>query len=107
MFRGFFFVFGPLLLLAQGALVRHQYWRIIRKMTVFCVPHLPIAYYLAFTNRKRKYFEETMTATLKIKLTSITTVQNHILTVACFPTPLIFHYRLPFNDFGKKSEELN
>jgi hypothetical protein len=34
-------------------------------------------------------------ATLKIKLTSIATVRNHILTVACFPTPVIFHYPLP------------
>ncbi len=54
-----------------------------------------IAYYLGFTNRKRKYFEEKMTATLKIKLASIATVRNYILTVACSPTPFIFHYPLP------------
>ncbi len=39
--------------------------------------------YLSFTNRKRKYVEEKTTATLKIKQTSIATVRNHILTVAC------------------------
>ncbi len=55
----------------------------------------PIAYKLSLTNRKRKYFEEKMTATLKIKQTSIATVRNHILTVACFLTPLPFHYPLP------------
>jgi hypothetical protein len=33
-----------------------------------------IAYYLGFTNRKRKYFEEKTTATLKSKQTSIATV---------------------------------
>ena len=55
----------------------------------------PIAYKLSFTNRKRKYFEEKTTATLKIKQTSIATVRNHILTVACFLTPLPFHYPLP------------
>jgi hypothetical protein len=58
-----------------------------------------IAYYLGFTKRKRKYFEEKMMATLKIKLTSITTVRNHILTVACFPTPLIFHYPLSLKGY--------
>jgi hypothetical protein len=37
-----------------------------------------IAYYLGFTNRKRKYFEEKMTAALKSKQTSIATVRNHL-----------------------------
>ncbi len=57
----------------------------------------PIAYKLIFTNRKRT------TAIYKIKLTSITTVRNHILRVACFPTPLPFHYpqRYFFEDFSK------
>jgi hypothetical protein len=55
----------------------------------------PIAYKLSCTNRKWKYFEEKTTATLKIKQTSIATVQNHILIVACFPNPLPFHYPLP------------
>ncbi len=36
-----------------------------------------------------------MTATLKLKQTSIATVRNHILTVACFLSPLRFHYPLP------------
>ncbi len=55
----------------------------------------PIAYKLCFTNRKRKYFEEQTTATLKIKQTSIATVRNHILSIACFLTPLFFHWSLP------------
>ncbi len=33
-------MFGPLLVLAQGATVRHQYWRLISKMIVFGAPHL-------------------------------------------------------------------
>ncbi len=45
--------------------------------------------------QERKYVEEKMTATLKIKQTSIATVRNHILSVACFLTPLPFHYPLP------------
>jgi hypothetical protein len=36
----------------------------------------PIAYKMSFTNRKRKYFEEQTTATLKIKQTSIATVRT-------------------------------
>ncbi len=55
----------------------------------------PIAYKLRFTNRKRKYFEEKTTATLKSKQTSIATVRNHLRTLASFPTPLIFHWSLP------------
>jgi hypothetical protein len=54
-----------------------------------------IAYYLGFTNRKRKYAEEKTTATLKSKQTSIATVRTHILTVVSLPTPLIFRYPLP------------
>jgi hypothetical protein len=54
----------------------------------------PIAYKLRFTNRKQKYVVEKTTSTLKIKQTSIATVRNHILTVACFLTPSLFitHY---------------
>jgi hypothetical protein len=58
----------------------------------------PIAYKLSITNRKRKYVEEKTAVTLKIKQTSIATVQNHILSVACFLTPLPFHYPLPLKD---------
>jgi hypothetical protein len=64
---------------------------IIRCASPICKP---IADKLSFTIRKRKYFEEKTTATLKIKQTSIATVRNHILTVACFTTPLPFHYTL-------------
>ncbi len=65
---------------------------IIRCASPICKP---IADKLSFTNRKRKYFEERTTATLKIKRTPIATVRNNILTVACFTTPLPFHYTLP------------
>jgi hypothetical protein len=60
---------------------------------------MPIAYYLGFTNRKRKYryIEEKTRATLKSKQASIATVQNHLRTPASFPTPLIFHWSLPLN----------
>ena len=54
-----------------------------------------IAYYLGFTNRKRKYVEEKTRATLKSKQTSIATVRKHLLTVVSLPTPLIFRYPLP------------
>ncbi len=37
-----------------------------------------IAYYLGFTNRKRKYIEEKTTVRLKSKQTSIATVRNHL-----------------------------
>ncbi len=58
------------------------------KLTVWSASTIfkPIVYKLSFTIRKRKYFEGKTTATLKIKQTSIATVRNHILTVACFPT---------------------
>jgi len=58
-----------------------------------------IAYYLGFINRKQKYFEEKTKETLKSKQTSIATVRYPILTVACFPTPLLFHYPLPLTLF--------
>jgi hypothetical protein len=43
---------------------------------VLCVSpvFMLIAYYLGFANKKRKYFEEKTTATLKRKQTSIATV---------------------------------
>ncbi len=50
---------------------------------------------MSFTNRKRKYVEEKMTAKLKHKPTSIATVRYHLLPVASLLTPLIFHYPLP------------
>jgi hypothetical protein len=56
-----------------------------------------IAYSLGFTNRKRTYFEEKTTATLKSKQTSIATVRNHLRTLASFPNPLIFHWSLPLS----------
>jgi hypothetical protein len=34
-FPEIFFVFGPPLLLAQSASLRHTYWRIINKMIIF------------------------------------------------------------------------
>jgi hypothetical protein len=34
----------------------------------------------------------------KIKQTSIATVRNYVLTVACFLTFLFFHYTLPLRD---------
>ncbi len=68
--------------------------------TVRCASPIfkPIAYKLSCTNRKRKYFEEKMTATLKSKQTSITMVRYHLLPVAILLTPLIFHYPLPLID---------
>jgi hypothetical protein len=45
---------------------------------------------LSFTNRKRKYVEEKMTATLKFKQSSIATVRNHLLTVYQIPDPPYF-----------------
>jgi hypothetical protein len=88
-------------------LVSIAYWRrgtFVRqyshRLTVRCASPIfkPIAYKLGFTNRKRKYFEEQTTATVKIKQTSIATVRNHILTVACFLTPFFFHYPLPLKN---------
>jgi len=77
----------------RGTLVRlYSHW-----VTIRCASPIfkPIAYKLSCTNRKRKYFEEKTTATLKIKQTSIATVRNHLRTLASFPTPLIFHWSLP------------
>ncbi len=74
--------------------------------TVRCASPIfkPIAYKLSCTNRKRKYFEEKTTATLKIKQTSIATVRKHFRTLASFPTPLIFHWSLPLiYTFTKRS----
>jgi len=48
----------------------------------------PIAYKMSVTNRKRKYFEEKTTATLKSKR-----IDRHN-TSHGFPTPLIFHWSL-------------
>jgi hypothetical protein len=77
----------------RGILV-HQYSHLLK---VWCASPIfkPIAYKLRSTNRKRKYFEEKSTATLKSKQTSIATVRNHLRTLASFPTPLIFHWSLP------------
>ncbi len=43
---------------------------------------------------KRKKVEEKTTTKLKNKQTPITTVRNHLQTVARFPAPLLFHYTL-------------
>jgi hypothetical protein len=77
------------------------------RLTVRCASpiFIPIAYYLGFTNRKRKYFEEKTKATLKSKQTSIATVRNHLRTLASSPTPLIFHWSLPLNTVGTVSVE--
>jgi hypothetical protein len=94
---------GNLNIIGALCLVSIAYWRrgtLVRQyshwLTVQCALPIfkPIAYKLSFTNRKRKYFEEKKTATLKIKQTSIATVRNHIPTVACFLTPSLFitHY---------------
>ncbi len=61
-----------------------------------------ITYYFGFTNRKRKYFEEKTTATLKSKQTSIATVRNHLRILASSPTPLIFHWSLPLKVVGNE-----
>ncbi len=77
----------------RGTLVRqYSHWLKVR-----CASPIfkPIAYKLRFTNRKRKYFEEKTTATLKSKQTSIATVRNHLRTLASFPTTLIFLWSLP------------
>jgi hypothetical protein len=88
--------------------VRHSYWRRVHRCAirladckederVLCASPIfkPIAYKLSISNRRRKYLEEKTTATLKFKQSSIATVLNHFLTVARFPTPLIFRYPLP------------
>ena len=91
-------------IIGAPCLVSIAYWRrgiLVRqyshRLKVRCASPIfkPIAYKLSCTNRKRKYFEEKTTATLKIKQTSIATVRNHILSVACFLTPLFFHFPLP------------
>jgi hypothetical protein len=68
-------MFGPPLLLAQGASVRHYVVLADYKEydSVWCASpiFMLIPYYLGFTNRKRKYFEEKTTATFKSKQTSI------------------------------------
>jgi hypothetical protein len=75
-----------------------------RRTEHFGAPHLfsgqsPINW--GITNRKRKYFSEKTTATLKSKQTSIARVGNHLRTVASLPTPLLFHYPLPLRDLFK------
>jgi hypothetical protein len=95
-------------IIGAPCLVSIAYWRrgiLVRqyshRLKVRCASPIfkPIAYKLRFTNRKRKYFEEKSTATLKSKQTSIATVRNHLRTLASFPTPLIFHWSLPLNAF--------
>jgi hypothetical protein len=118
-------MFGVPLVMAQGASVRQKYLNYVSRIFFHvrsaitigagyigaplvladykedeCVRSaspifMQIAYYFGFTNRKRKYFEEKMTATLKNKQTSIATVRYHLLPVASLLTPLIFHYPLP------------
>jgi hypothetical protein len=96
-------IYGALCLVSiaywrRGILVcQYSHWLKVR-----CASPIfkPIAYKLRFTNRKRKYFEEKSTATLKSKQTSIATVRNHLRTLASFPTPLIFHWSLPLRNFG-------
>jgi hypothetical protein len=51
--------------------------------------------------------EEKTTGPLKIKQTSITTFQNHILTVARLPTPLIFRYPLPLTASSDLDQKIN
>ncbi len=94
-------------IIGAQCLVKIAYWRrgtLVRQyshwLKVRCASPIfkPIACKLRFTNRKRKYFEEKTTATLKSKKqTSIATVQNHLRTLASFPTPLIFHWSLPLS----------
>ncbi len=93
-------------IIGAQCLVSIAYWRrgtLVRqyshRLTVQCVSpiFIPIAYYLGFTDRKREYFEEKTTATLKSNQTSIATVRNHLRTLASSPTPLIFHWSLLLN----------
>ena len=88
-------------IIGAQCLVSIAYWRrgtLVRqyshRLTVRCASpiFIPIAYYLGFTNRKRKYFEEKTKATLKSKQTPIATVRNHLRTLASSPTPLIVHW---------------
>ena len=73
MFRGFFFhvrcaiTFGAGYIGAPLVLADYKEDERVRSASpIFML----IAYYLGFTNRKRKYFEEKTTATLKSKQTS-------------------------------------
>ena len=86
-------VFGEHCLLAEGDIGAPIFTS--TKSSVRLAIFITITYYLGFTNRKRKYFEEKTTATLKSKRTSIATVRNHLRTLASSPTPLIFHWSLP------------
>jgi hypothetical protein len=71
MFRGFFLLFSPPLLgarciVARAPLVLADYKEddcVLCASPIFML----VANYLGFTNRKRKYFEEKMTPTLKSK----------------------------------------
>jgi hypothetical protein len=65
-----------LILLAQGRSMRQSIADYKEDKQVRCASpiFMLIAYYLGFTNRKRKYSEEKMTPTLKSKQTSIATV---------------------------------
>jgi hypothetical protein len=100
MFRGFFFHVQSAITIGAGyigaPLVLADYKEDERVRSASPIFML-IPYYLGFTNRKRKYFEEKTTATLKSKQTSIATVRYHLLPVASLLTPLIFHYPLTLN----------
>jgi hypothetical protein len=105
MFCGYFIMFGPPFLLAQGAsgcaIILEdckEDERVLCTLPVF----KPIAYKLSISNRRWKYLEEKTTGTLKFKQSSIATVLNHLLTVARFPTPLIFRYPLPLSNLFMK-----
>ncbi len=71
-------MFGPPLLLAQGTSVVLADYKKDERVRSASPIFMLIAYYLSFTNRKRKYFEEKTTALLKSKETSIATVRNHL-----------------------------
>jgi hypothetical protein len=57
-----------------------------------------IAYWLGFTNRKRKFVEDKTMVRLKSKQTSIATVRNHLRTLDSFPILLLFHWSLPLKE---------
>jgi hypothetical protein len=65
----------------------------------------PIAYKLSFTNRKRKYFEEKTTATLKIKQASIATPKL-ILTSSLLPDLPPFSLPTTFKRFRQISTDV-
>ncbi len=69
---------------APNSLVRLAYFHTNRLLIELCKQETEI-----------QYVAEKTTATLKSKQTSIATVRYPILTVACFPTLLLFHYPLP------------